>query len=169
MNKIAIVVGHDSIEQGAFSNLLKKSEFAYYSEVVKLLPFDIYYRSTKGGYKSKMEELAKQINGKGYTLVIELHFNSFNGVANGSEALYFSGSNIGKRFAEILAEGVAKEYGSTRRGAKAISQTNDRGYWFLKLMDAPAVIYEPFFADNVEAIKFKDINRHAKLLIDILC
>jgi hypothetical protein len=36
-------------------------------------------------------------------------------------------------------------------------------------MDAPAVIYEPFFADNVEAIKFKDINRHAKLLIDILC
>ena len=169
MNKIAIVVGHDSIEQGAFSNLLKKSEFAYYSEVVKLLPFDIYYRSTKGGYKSKMEELAKQINGKGYTLVIELHFNSFNGVANGSEALYFIGSNIGKRYSEILAEGVAKEYGSTRRGAKAISQTNDRGYWFMKLMDPPAVIYEPFFADNVEAIKFKDINRHAKLLIDILC
>jgi hypothetical protein len=57
MNKIAIVVGHDSIEQGAFSNLLKKSEFAYYSEVVKLLPFDIYYRSTKGGYKSKIDKL----------------------------------------------------------------------------------------------------------------
>jgi N-acetylmuramoyl-L-alanine amidase len=169
MNKIAIVVGHDSIEQGAFSNLLKKSEFAYYSELVKLLPFDIYYRSTKGGYKSKMEELAKQINGKGYNAVIELHYNSFNGVANGSEALYFNGSNIGKRYAEILAEGVAKEYGSTRRGAKAISQTNDRGYWFLKLMDGPAVIYEPFFGDNAEAIKFKDVNKHAKLLIDLLC
>jgi N-acetylmuramoyl-L-alanine amidase len=169
MNKIAVVVGHDSIEQGAFSNILKQSEFAYYSEIAKLLPFDIYYRSTTGGYKSKMEELAKQINGKGYNLVIELHFNSFNGVANGSECLYFKGSNVGKRFAEVIAEGVAKEYGSTRRGAKAISQTNDRGYWFLKLMDAPAVIYEPFFGDNAEAIKFKDFNRHAKLLIDLLC
>jgi len=26
MNKIAIVVGHDKIEQGAYSNLLKQSE-----------------------------------------------------------------------------------------------------------------------------------------------
>jgi len=43
MNKIAIVVGHDSIEQGAFSNLLKQSEFKYNSEVVKLLPFDKPY------------------------------------------------------------------------------------------------------------------------------
>jgi hypothetical protein len=58
MNKVAIVVGHDKIEQGAYSNLLKQSEFAYHSELVKLLPFDIYYRSTKGSYMDKMRDLA---------------------------------------------------------------------------------------------------------------
>jgi N-acetylmuramoyl-L-alanine amidase len=169
MNKIAVVVGHDSIEQGAFSNILKKSEFSYHSELVKLLPFDIYYRPTKGGYKSKMEELAKEINGKGYNLVIELHFNSFNGVANGTEALYFNNSVNGKRWAEIYVDKICSEYNTSIRGAKVIKHTNERGYWFLKLMDAPAIILEPFFGDNKEAIDFKDVNKYAKTLIDIFC
>jgi N-acetylmuramoyl-L-alanine amidase len=169
MNKIAVVVGHDAIEQGAFSNIIKKSEFAYHSEVAKLLPFDVYYRSKGGSYKSKMEELAEDINGKGYTLVIELHFNSFNGVANGTEALYFDGSVNGKRWAEVYVDKICSEYKTSIRGAKVIKHKDERGYWFLKLMDAPAIILEPFFGDNKEAVSFKDVNKYAKSLIDIFC
>ena len=170
MNKIAVVVGHDKIEQGAFSNLLKHSEFGYHSEVVKHLPFDIYYRdSSIHGYKGKMTKLANEINKNNYSLVVELHFNSFNGVANGCEALYFKGSEIGKRQAEIFVDSVIKDYLTTARGAKEISKESDRGYWFLKLINAPALILEPFFADNKEAIAFKDVEKYAKVLIKTLC
>jgi N-acetylmuramoyl-L-alanine amidase len=167
MNKIAVVVGHDQIEQGAFSNILKQSEYAYYSELVKLLPFDIYYRSTRGSYMDKMRELASRVNGKGYTLIVELHFNSFNGKANGTEALYYHKSTTGKRWAEIYCKNICKEYGTVNRGAKGISGGN--GFGFVNSMDAPAIVLEPFFGDNAEAIKFKDLNKHAKLLIDTLC
>jgi N-acetylmuramoyl-L-alanine amidase len=169
MNKIAIVVGHDRIEQGAFSNLLKQSEFAYNSEIAKLLPFDIYFRPTGGNYYQKMVELSKQINGKGYSLVAELHYNSFNGVANGCEALYFDNSAIGKRYSEIYCKAITKAYGTVNRGSKEIKEKNDRGYWFHKLIDAPTLILEPFFGDNQEAIKFKDVNKHAKVLIEVFC
>ena len=167
MNKVAIVVGHDKIEQGAYSNLLKQSEFAYHSELVKLLPFDIYYRSTKGSYMDKMRELAKQINGKGYTLVVELHFNMFNGKANGTECLYHHKSSVGKRYAEIYCKKVVNEYGTVLRGAKGISSGN--GFGFVSLMDAPALVVEPIFGDNKESLKFKDLTKHAKLLIDTFC
>jgi N-acetylmuramoyl-L-alanine amidase len=167
MNKVAIVVGHDKIEQGAYSHLLKHSEFSYHSELVKLLPFDIYYRSTKGIYVDKMLELASRINGKAYTLVVELHFNMFNGVVNGTECLYHHKSTVGKRYAEIYCNNVVKEYGTVLRGAKGISGGN--GFGFVSLMDAPALVLEPFFGDNAEALKFKDLNKYAKLLIDTFC
>lgn len=169
MNKIAIVVGHDKIEQGAYSHLLKQSEFAYNSEIAKLLPFDIYFRPTSGNYYQKMVELSKQINGKGYSLVAELHFNSFNGVANGCEALYFDNSVIGKRYAEIYCKSITNVYKTSNRGAKEIKEKTDRGYWFHKLIDAPTLILEPFFADNKESLLFKDFNKHAKVLIDVFC
>lgn len=169
MNKIAIVVGHDKNEQGAFSNLLKQSEYAYHCEVVKHLPFDIFYRPTSGNYYQKMVELSKEINGKGYKAVIELHFNSFNGVANGCEALFFNGLVVGKRYSEVFCSEVVKEYGITNRGAKAISKQNERGYWFLRLMDAPAIILEPFFGDNKEALLFKDHKKYADLIEKVFC
>ena len=164
MNKVAIVVGHDKIEQGAFSNLLKQSEFAYHTEVAKHLQFDIYNRPTSGNYYQKMVALSNEINAKDYDLVIELHYNSFNGVANGCEALYFNGSNVGKRYAEVFCAEVVKEYGSVNRGAKPIGKQNERGFWFLKLMDKPALILEPFFGDNAEALKFKDHKKYAELI-----
>lgn len=169
MSKIAIVVGHDKLEQGAFSNLLKQSEFAYNSEVAKLLPFDIYFRDEKiKGYSSKVTELANRINQKHYDLVIELHFNSFNGIANGSEALYYNGSKLGQRWAEIYASRIVQEYGTNPRGAKSKVES-DRGGVFLKKVNAPCIIVEPFFGDNKEALLFKDVNKYAKFLIDVFC
>ena len=169
MNKIAIVVGHDKVEQGAFSPYLQKSEYKYHSEVAVILPFDVYFRSTSGGYKTKMEVLAKEINKKDYDLVVELHFNSFNSVANGTECLYLNGSVIGKRWAEVYSEKISKAYSTTNRGAKEISGSNQNGYWFLKLMKAPAIIVEPFFADHKEALKFTNTNDYAKRLYEIFC
>ena len=167
--KIAIVVGHDKINQGAFSNILKQSEFAFNNEVAKLLPYDVYFRNEKiKGYKSQMQELAKRINEKRYDLVIELHFNMFNGKAKGCECLYLKGSKIGKEQAEKLCKSITKDFGNINRGAVAIDNEKGRGYWFLKLINAPALIVEPFFGDNEETIAFKNKMKYAKTLIDNL-
>ena len=164
--KVAIVVGHDKIEQGAFSNLLKQSEFAYNSEVAKLIGFDTYFRDTNGGYSTKIAELSKRINAKNYDLVIELHFNSFNSVVNGCEALYLKGSVKGQRFAEMFTSRIVQEYGTTPRGAKSRIVT-DRGGLFLKSVTAPCIILEPFFGDNKEALLFKCHSKYAEIIKDI--
>lgn len=169
MNKIAIVVGHDKIEQGAYSNFLEKTEFQYNSEVAKLLPFDIYFRDEKiKGYTSKVTELANRINKKHYDLVVELHFNSFNTIANGSEALYYKNSKLGQRHSEVFVNRLVSAYGNFPRGAKMKIET-DRGGVFLKKVNAPCIIVEPFFGDNKEALLFKDVNKYAKFLIDTFC
>jgi len=163
---VAVVVGHDTIEQGAFSNLLKQSEFAYNSEVAKLIGFDTYFRDTKGSYPTKMAELSKRINAKKYDLVIELHFNSFNAIANGCEALFFQGSVKGQRFAEMFTARIVQEYGTKPRGAKP-RIAKDRGGLFLKSINAPCIILEPFFGDNKEALLFKCHSKYAEIIKDI--
>jgi N-acetylmuramoyl-L-alanine amidase len=164
--KVAIVVGHDRVEQGAFSNLLKQSEFVYNSEVAKLIGFDTYFRNTNGGYSTKISELSKRINAKKYDLVIELHFNSFNAIANGCEALYFQGSVKGQRFAEMFTSKIVQEYGTINRVAKS-REAKDRGGLFLKSINAPCIILEPFFGDNKEALLFKCHSKYAEIIKEI--
>ena len=167
--KIAVVIGHNEKNKGAYSNLLKTSEFTYNSELAKLLPFYIYFENaTITSYTKRMQELASRINKSNFDLVVGLHINALNGVAEGCECLYYKNSVYGKRWAEIISEKVAKEYGTKNRGAKERIE-QDRGGAFLKYINAPTVIYEPFFGDNKESLLFKDINKHAKILIDILC
>ena len=170
MNKIAFVVGHDIKEQGAFSFHLKKTEFVYHSEVASHLPFDIYWRNPDiKGYKSKMQDLANRINKQDYSAVIELHFNSATPTANGCEALFFGGSAIGKRWSQVYVDKIVQAYGMRNRGVLAITSESQRGYWFLKLMKAPAIILEPFFGSNPESLKFEDTKKYAEELVKIFC
>ena len=80
-------------------------------------------------------------------------------------------SKKGKEYAQAISEGIAKEYDTTIRGdkgARALVNREDRGYWFTYLMKAPAVIVEPFFGSNEEALKFKDEKQYACALHNIL-
>lgn len=162
MKKIAIVVGHDRKEQGVYSAPLQTSEYNYNYNVASHLSdvADIYYRPLIRGYKSQMEALAKEINPKGYDLVIELHFNAFNGRANGCETVGFEGSKAGAKYGKLFCKMLSDHYDLINRGHKATVPAG-RGYWFTKLMAAPALIVEPFFGDHPEAIKFEDTEEYA--------
>ena len=163
--KIAIIVGHDPSEQGAYSKALSSSEYKYNCEAAQYLKdiADIYYRPTGRSYKAKMEQLAKEINPKGYDLVIELHFNSFNGIANGCETVGFKGSALAERIGKLYCDTISKHYNCTNRGHKA-TVPEGRGYHFTKLMRAPALILEPFFGDTIEALKFSSTEEYACVL-----
>ncbi len=159
----AIVIGHDKKEQGAFSPFLQTTEFAYNSKVAKalnLIGFDVYNRSGIGNYKTQMQELASRMNPKKYSLVLDLHFNAFNGVANGVESLSYAGNAKTADLGNSYCEFISKTYGTINRGNKPLSE-GGRGYWFLRYQIAPALILEPFFGDNVESNKFDCPEKYA--------
>lgn len=170
-NEVAIVIGHDKMRPGAYSLYLGMSEYIYNTEVAQYLACvaDVYKRPLAGNYKKQMEQLASQINKKPYKLVVELHFNAFNKKASGCEAVIYKGNSftaaVGDRFCQL----VTKKYATKNRGVKEVSNPNDRGYWFLQKMKAPAIILEPFFGDNEEALKFKNPGALAEIIKQLLC
>lgn len=175
--KIAIVIGHEKDRPGAYSPYLQMSEFAYNSEVApyfSTIGADIYRRPEGGGYKTQMRKLAEEINKKDYDLVIDLHFNSFEESEDqerveGCEVLYYKGNTYTQMLGERICKAIEIEYKSNNRGAKPISSSNQRGYWFLYYMKAHAMILEPFFGDEPEADKFKHPGRYAKVVKQALC
>ena len=169
MKKIAVVIGHDKTSPGAYSTYLRQSEYIYNSEVATYLSniADIYKRPIGSGYKTQMINLANEINQKDYDLVVELHFNAFNKIANGCEAVIFKGNSYTEKVGQKFCNLITKEYCTESRGVKEVSQPNDRGYWFLALMKADAMILEPFFGDNKESLKFNDPSKYADILAKV--
>lgn len=160
LQKMAYVVGHRKSSPGAYSPHGILPEFEFNSEIVKQIdsPYiDIYFYEDTPGYMNRVEKLAEEVNSKDYKAVIELHYNSTkNPKANGTEALFFKGSIVGKEIAEGLSSSFSLGFNLKNRGVKALSNSNQRGYGFLESIKAPAIIFEPIFGsnkDDVEAYK----------------
>lgn len=175
--RIAIVIGHEKSRPGAYSKHLRMSEYLYNSEVAPYFTkvgADIYKRPSGGGYKTQMRKLSEEINKKNYDLVIDLHFNSYEEVGSaepveGCEVLTYKGNTYSQMLGERICKAIEIEYGSNNRGVKQITNPLQRGYWFLYFMKANAMILEPFFGDEEEALKFKNPGKYAKVVMDTLC
>lgn len=167
--KIAIVIGHEPRSPGAYSKYLGLSEYIYNSEVAASLSnvADIYRRPLGRGYTSQMITLSEQLKRKNYDLIIELHFNSFNSKANGTETVTYKGNSRSKGYGKLFNELIVSNYGIKNRGQKEVDKSG-RGGKFLYLMPADAIILEPFFGDHPEAEKFKDVKEYACIIKDWL-
>lgn len=168
--KIAICIGHNEVNKGAFSLYIKQPEWDYYRAIAERMRdvADIYYRQYVGSYNQEISNLAKAVNKQNYDLVIELHFNAAVPSANGCEALYYKNSIKGRAAAKLYCEVIKTNYGSRNRGAKSLSKDTDRGFLFLQKMKAPAIIVEPFFGSNKEALEFKDKLFHETVLREFI-
>lgn len=173
MKKFAVIVGHTSTSQGAYSPHGIGSEFAYNSNVAKYLTdiADVYhYESYKQGYRGMVNKVFSEINQKDYLLTIELHYNSVgDSSANGSSVLYYHMSGKGKAYAEKLSEMLSHRFGTKNRGITG-RRREERGGYALYAGKAPAVLVEPFFGSNKEDVgKFKGREReYATLIRDFL-
>lgn len=168
--KTALCIGHNSNNQGAYSLYLQESEWMYNSSIAIRMKdvADIYYREDAGGYTNEIIRLAKQVNKQPYDLAIEMHFNAAIPSAHGCEALYYSGSKKGEEYAQLFCEIITRNYGTRNRGAKQISTPQERGYGFLHNIDAPAIILEPFFGSNIEAVQYTDKKMYECVLREFL-
>lgn len=170
--KIAIVIGHNKSSAGAVSKYLGASEYVYNSEVASYLSCvaDIYKNVASTSYTKQVNLLSEKLNPKNYDLVIELHFNYFddenNDIGTGTEAVIYPGNEVTRKFGEIFNKKISEKYEIPNRGIK--ERATGRGSYFLKKLKAPAIILEPFFGDEDEALKFKNEAEYAKVIKEVI-
>jgi N-acetylmuramoyl-L-alanine amidase len=100
------------------------------------------------GYGEAMTWLANDLQARGFTAAVELHFNAANKTASGHEVLHWEGSTRGVTLAREINSELTRAFPNhPDRGLKPKSY-QDRGALFLSLTHCPAAIIEPFFGDN---------------------
>lgn len=149
--KICITVGHSILKSGASTSASGVvNEYQYCKGLAPVLAnvlkkeghlVDVIICPEREFTNKNQEKSYKllRINGKGYDLCVELHLNSFNKTAKGTEVLYYS--NSGKMFAQRVVNKLGNIFSS--RGVK-----ERRELYILNGTDCPTILIETFFCDN---------------------
>lgn len=162
----ALVVGHRKRARGATGKhggeKISEWDFnrklaASVAEQSTLAEVLIVFRDdTSDGY-AKLPGKINRLNPK---FIVSLHANAADGVAGGTETLYYHTSTQGKKLAGIVQKHLLAALGLSDRKLKQ-RESRDRGGTLLAGTNAPAVIAEPFFIDNASdlarAISRKEI------------
>lgn len=157
--KLGVVVGHTQADGGASSPYLGMQEYSWNKDLAQRIenvgtPVRIktFYRDDGG-----IAGAYGRSDAWGSNITTELHFNSsHNRHARGSAVLYFPGSSKGRRFAQLLFDGISAVIGSPDwpRGTGGVvtpyqaSGNQRRGQRSLSAGRAPATLIEPFFGSN---------------------
>jgi N-acetylmuramoyl-L-alanine amidase len=176
--KVAIIVGHDSREQGA-SVYTGSTEYIWNSNVAGImlqkaseLDLKVFTRNGIG-----RQGVADQVGDFAPKLSIELHLNSFHTKALGCEVLYHADNSQDKQLAQDLAKMISDTFKTRLRadnGAKAIAM-DDRGHINLFLVLEKGIdhvlLVEPCFA-NIETSESKAVienpDKYAEVLLKFI-
>lgn len=166
MADVAIVVGHHPQAPGAALTLegMTIHEYQFWQPFAKELVTTLWAQDIKAALVERPnpdpdQQLARKINDTDAECAVELHFNSFDGSARGTEMLYWANSADGKRLAHLLHDEASYALETGQRGLKSISS----GYPFLRLTEMPAVICEPAFG-STSGDAWKLLTRQCRLL-----
>lgn len=173
--KTAIVIGHRSKSQGAYSPALGMTEYQFNKVVAECLldVADVYERPNIpfASEAFMINQLVKEINKQDYDLVISLHFNSFhNEQAHGVTALHYITNNFGKIIANEFVKMVSDDFQIKKRDLIPVTSKQDRGGTLICGLNATCVLVEPFFGSNdYDAMQFlNNEQKYAKLLRDLI-
>lgn len=172
--KTAFVIGHDEKAKGATSKHLIEgkeiSEFDFWKEFVlkNLLDHgDIFVHESISSYDKKQRATAEKT--KYYDLVIEFHFNSFNGKAQGVEALHYYKNNKTQAISEMFSQLVNEKMNIKLRGMNgATPSSSGNGYGFLYHTKKWAILLEPFFGDNKSDCKKFDEKLFKEVIVETI-
>ncbi|QHQ34745.1 N-acetylmuramoyl-L-alanine amidase [Algicella marina] len=157
--KLAIIIGHNSVRQGANGTApISQSEFNFNSEVAEIMDAEatlygidakIFRRRNRTSTRAEIEEVYGRSDDWGADLSVELHFNAFNGTVRGTETLcgpsqasLQAATSIHMELLDLYDRTVSED-----RGLKPY-RPGMRGGLSLISGRAPAVLVEPFFGDN---------------------
>ena len=156
--KVVLVVGHAKESKGAYNAKHNVAEFDFNQKLALGIKYNaltlgatppyevaIFYR--ENGYGPLPFEVNE--HHPDADMVISLHANAFNGHASGCETLYHHQSELSRGYAEIFQTHLVATIGNKDRGLKP-KTSEDRGGHLLAEVDAPCILVEPFFIDNIE-------------------
>lgn len=159
---MAVVIGHHSLNKGAYSDYLMMSEYDYNLSVAELVGCDIIIHDPNvRGYTNRMKDTYRELGD--YELTLELHFNAASPDVQGVEALHYHSNMEGKRIADLYCDMIEDDYRIHNRGPKPLNK-GDRGYGAVSSGKPTGLILEPFFGSNSECKVFLDIELHACVL-----
>lgn len=139
MKKLALVVGHNKEDQGAY-NYLNETEYVFNSYIAHRV--NMYFGDEVQMFL-KDDEWKEALAKYSPQFLIELHFNAFSKKAYGCEGLTIKTSEAWDK----LLENFSKEFNIKNRGLKELTQCTDRGWKNLVQYRCPAIIFEPCFAN----------------------
>lgn len=150
--RCVLLVGHSFKKQGhgidTFTEYMYNSNLAG-DIITRFNSMDIDLIIKK---RSSLEELPKEVNELKPDLVVELHLNAFNGVVQGTETLCHNRSKEAYKVAAIFQEELVSRLGLRDRGVKKLYE-GDNGYFLMNELNAPSIILEPFFMDNMDVLE----------------
>ena len=111
---------------------------------------------------------ANKINRGDFDLVLELHYNAAHPTANGAEALYYFRNKKGRVMAWWFSDKMAQKMGYRSRGAKALVNKNDRGFWAVLFPNPTTLILEPFFGTNKEDVQRFDASVYVSVILNLI-
>lgn len=167
MKRVALVIGHNNELQGALDEATGEREFEYFQNVATEIAMRlentqaaIFYRRSGQQYYNEMREVTRSINRFDPDVVIELHFNSFDGKHNGTCCLIWPRSRA-YNFAMELSKVASSALGTVDNGviyqerSWSKSKKIDGKYvpagallYILKDTKCPAVILETHYGDH---------------------
>jgi N-acetylmuramoyl-L-alanine amidase len=164
--KIAIIVGHGNGDGGA-DTWNGSNEFEYNSLVAEYVKnessqlIETFYRTSSGIVGVAAEAVAWKPD-----ICIELHLNSYNGLAKGCEVLVLEGDKESERLARNFAVSFALKFQRVVRGDKGVKWigNRDRGAASLRALSPikQSILIEPMFCDN--KLEWIEPNMYAKFL-----
>lgn len=169
--KLAIIVGHEAHKPGTQGSLLSlTNEYEWNSE----LALDLWQAGQAKGLECRVfkrdgidvKEVGRRVTewASPEGVAIELHCNSFDGKATGTETLYDEDPETNREFAAIIQKKVIsvfgvyhrKDRGTKLRSTHDADKSNDRGAMNLEHVKVTSCLIEPVFWDNRdEAILLK--------------
>ena len=155
-SKVALVIGHNSRQRGAFADgELNQFEYDFnHSVVYQLMETGVagaelrcFTRKYAGSYHREIIEVYREVNEWAPDLVVELHFNAGGGdyttmlCGTGRERSLAVAAVFQRHFVDALGTGD---------GGVIAREREDRGGRSLFASEAPMVLTEPFFGDHPE-------------------
>lgn len=161
-NRVALIVGHNSSDQGAV-NYLGQSEWDFNSGIAQAtmqllvesgVQAEVFFRNPNKSYTGQVNQIIDEVTSFGADFSVELHFNSYNSSARGSEVLIpESGTGLDNKFADILTDKLEEEFGIIQRrddGVYEIDESAAGGMMVYGLYEAGVIngLVEPCFGER---------------------
>lgn len=180
LNKIFLSVGHGGKDSGAVGNGMKESDMTLklskaIANILDVNGIEYMLSRTSDEYNNQATRIEK-IKKYNPDLMLDIHFNAFNGKATGTEVYYQHDDNKSKNLAEKISSAVASYLKITNRGAKKRLLINGKDYYgMLRNCPCTAVLIETCFIDNPNDMKgfinaeAETLNGTAEAIVKSIC